>query len=477
LSTTGFCTLCGAPRTAGANFCTVCGGARNGGTPSGGGSPRPAIAPASRQANAIAAGALLLAIGGAAAWFAMQTPTNVPRAVAGSPSGGGAPGQQQGQGQAQGDGLPQGHPSIELPKEVVAFLDSLTAEADKNPQSVEAAQKLARARYRATVINESYRAPAEQALAKLLALDPGNLEGLRIAANLSYDAGDFPEAEKRFRTFLEKVPGDPSATTDLGSTLLFQDRPDEAIASYKAAIEKDPKFMQAWFNLGIAHEKKGQKDEGIAALRRAAELVEAPDQKQQVENALAEMEGRAPQQIAGAGAPAPSSGGAPAAQGGGMPGGSAPVAQGSGTPGGAPAAGAPGGMGGMGGVPGGGMPMPPPAPDRAVPTNASSDFQRQAEKPIITHPIVGPRVVGFEWTGPASGRAKLADFPMDRMPPFARVKFKSVMAEKIAAVAKTNGVAGPVKMELVDDASGNVMDTLDTATDAAGGMPPGGTVK
>jgi Tfp pilus assembly protein PilF len=464
LSTNGFCTLCGAPRTAGANFCTACGGVQSGGT-----APRPAIAPASRQVNAIAAGALLLAIGGAAAWFAMQTPTDVPRAVAGSPSGG-AP---QGQGQAQGEGLPQGHPSIDLPKEVVDFLDGLTAEAEKNPQSVEAAQKLARARYRATVINESYRAPAEQALAKLFALDPGNLEGLRIAANLSYDAGDFPEAEKRFRTFLDKAPGDPSAMTDLGSTLLFQDRPDEAIASYKAAIEKDPKFMQAWFNLGIAHEKKGQKDEAIVALRRAAELAEAPDQKQHVENALAELEGRTPQQIAGAGAPAAPDSSAPTAQGG-APAGSAPAAQGSAMPGGAPSAGAPGGMGGMGGAPGGGMPMPPPAPDRAVPTNASSDFQRQAEKPIITHPIVGPRIVGFEWTGPASGRAKLADFPMDRMPPFARVKFKSVMAEKIAAVAKTNGVAGPVKMELVDDASGNVMDTLDTATDAPGGMPPGG---
>ena len=114
MSTNGFCTLCGAPRTAGTNFCTSCGGAQSGGS-----APRPAIAPASRQVNAIAAGALLLAIGGAATWFAMQTPTDVPRAVAGSPGGGAAPGQ----GQAQGEGLPPGHPSIELPKEVVAFLE------------------------------------------------------------------------------------------------------------------------------------------------------------------------------------------------------------------------------------------------------------------------------------------------------------------------------------------------------------------
>lgn len=465
MSTNGFCTQCGAPRTAGARFCTACGAAQSGQAPS-----RPAIAPASSQTAAIAVGVLILAIGGAATWFALQEPTNVPRAVAGSP-GGGAPRGQQGQQAQQDEGLPAGHPSIELPPEVVEFLAGLAAEAEKNPQSVEAAQKLARARYRATVINESYRGPAEQALAKLLALDPGNVEGLRISANLAYDGGDFPEAEKRFRAYLDKSPEDPSALTDLGSTQLFQERPDDAIASYKAAIAKDPKFMQAHFNLGIAYEKKGDKAQAIASLKTALDLATEPDQKQHVENALASLEGREPQAIAGAKPPMGMGGGAPGSGMGGAPAGG----MGGGMGGGAPAGAAPGGMGGA--PAGGGMPMPPPAPDRDVPTNASSDFQRQAEKPIITHPIVGPRVVGFEWTGPASGRAKLADFPMDRMPPFARVKFKSAMAEKIAAVAKANGVAGPVKVELVDSASGNVMDTLDTATDAAGGTAPGGTPK
>lgn len=464
MSTNGFCTQCGAPRTAGAQFCTACGAAQSGKAPS-----RPAIAPASSQTAAIAVGVLILAIGGAATWFAMQEPTDVPRAVAGSPGGGGAPRGQQAQ---PDEGLPAGHPSIELPPEVVEFLAGLAAEAEKNPQSVEAAQKLARARYRATVINESYRGPAEQALAKLLALDPANVEGLRISANLAYDSGDFPEAEKRFRAFLDKSPDDPSALTDLGSTQLFQDHVDDAIASYKVAIAKDPKFMQAHFNLGIAYEKKGDKAQAIASLKTALGLATEPDQKQHVENALASLEGREPQAIAGAKPPVGMGGGAP---GGGGMGGAPAGGMGGGAGGGAPAGAAPGGMGGA--PAGGGMPMPPPAPDRDVPTNASSDFQRQAEKPIITHPIVGPRVVSFEWTGPSSARAKLKDFPMDRMPPFARAKFKTVMADKIAAVAKADGIAGPVTVELVDEASGSVMDTLNTATDAAGGTAPGGVPK
>ena len=126
----------------------------------------------------------------------------------------------------------------------------------------------------------------------------------------------------------------------------------------------------------------------------------------------------------------------------------------------------------------GGMPMPPPAPDRDVPTNASSDFQRKAEKPIITHPIVGPRVTAFEWTGATSARAKIADFPMDQMPPFARVKFKSGMAEKLAAVAREAGQSGTVNVELIDEASGRVMDTLSSDAPAAapGVAAPAGAV-
>jgi len=459
VSDQGFCTGCGAPRQANARFCTSCGASYSGASSSPGpaaGSGRPT------PVAAVAAGALLLVFGGVAAYFSLQAPTQVPRAVAGSPGGGGPPGGSPGAA-AAGSDLPSGHPSIELPKEVLDFLDGLTAEAEKDPKSIDAAQKLLRARYRASVINASYRVSAQQALDKLLALDPSNAEGLRISANLAYDASDYPEAQKRFEAFLAKFPDDVSAITDLGSAQLFQDHVDEAIKTYSSAVAKDGKFMQAHFNLGIALQKKGKKDEAIASLRKALELAEDPDERQHVENAIAELEGREPMKIAGARGSSPQGGAAPGGAGSapaGMPGAATGAAPGAAT-GAAPGA-ASGGMQG-------GMPMPPPAPDRAVPTNAGTDFQRHAEKPLITHPIVGPRVVGFEWTGSASVRVKTADFPMDRMPPFARAKFKTGMSEKIQTVATADGIAGPVKVEIVDNASGAVMETLETA--AAPGAP------
>jgi tetratricopeptide (TPR) repeat protein len=447
MSDTDFCTKCGAPRAADARFCTGCGTPFEGANAANASSAAKKPAPAA----ALAMGALFVAAGAVAAYFALREPEKTQRAVAGNPS---APaGQQQASGQQgpPGEGLPSGHPSIELPKEVVAFLDGLAAEAQKNPESVDAWQKLTRARYRASVINASYRTSAEQSLQKLLALDPDNSEGLRIAANLAYDARDFPEAQKRFEAFLAKNPDDASALTDLGSSLLFQDRLDEAAARYRTAIDKDPKFMQAHFNLGIAEEKRGRKDEAVASLKRALDLATTPDEKQHIENALAEVEGREPMKIAGAGEKTSAPASPPAAAT--APGGAPPAANTQ-----------------------GGMPMPPPAPDRAVPTNASTDFQRKAEKPIITHPIVGPRVTAFEWTGAQAARAKIADFPMDQMPPFARTKFKSGMAEKLAAVAKEAGVAGSVSVELIDQASGRVMDTLSSdapAENPAAASPAG----
>jgi len=441
----GFCTKCGAALQDGAKFCTSCGAPI---------APAGAAASSAPQAPvaAIVMGAVLVALGGIAAYFALRTNTDVPRAVPGTA---GTPGANS-RAAADEDGLPNGHPSIELPKEVLDFLDGLTADAEKNPQSIEALQKLAHARYRASVINASYRVSADQALQKLLALDPTNIDGLRISANLAYDAGDYDEARKRFEVFLAKYPDDVSAITDLGSTLLFQDKVDDAIAQYRKALAKDPKFMQAQFNLGVALEKQGKNDEAIASLRKALELSETPDERQHIENTLAAMEHREPMKIAGARSARP---GAGAEAAGGSAGGM-PAANASGT--------APPAQGSMQG----GMPMPPPAPDRDVPTNASSDFQRQAEKPFVTHPMIGPRVVSFEWKSATSMAVKIADFPMDKMPPFARAKFESGMAARIGEIASRNTVAGPVTVELIDNASGSVMDRIEAGPPASKQAPP-----
>jgi hypothetical protein len=45
------------------------------------------------------------------------------------------------------------------------------------------------------------------------------------------------------------------------------------------------------------------------------------------------------------------------------------------------------------------------------------------------------------------------------------------MNERLAAAAKANGVEGPLSLEIVDDPSGRVMDTLSGVTAPAGAPP------
>lgn len=47
---------------------------------------------------------------------------------------------------------------------------------------------------------------------------------------------------------------------------------DDAISLYEKAISKDPKFIQAWLNLGSLQFKLGKKDEAIQSLKNALKL-------------------------------------------------------------------------------------------------------------------------------------------------------------------------------------------------------------
>lgn len=418
-----FCTQCGAPRSADVKFCTECGAALAGGAAA---PPRAAASTPPQAAAfplpALAVFLLLVAAGGGAFLLATNSDQTPTRAVSGNP---GMPPEGQGAGGAAQD-LPQGHPSIELPQEVIDFLAQLTAEAEKSPQSVDAWQRLARARYRASTINPSYAQSAQQALDKLLALDPANIEGLRISANIAYDTGDFVEAQKRFETFLAKSPDDPSAITDLGSALLFQDRTDDAIAKYRLAIEKDPKFLQAHFNLAIGLQNAGNKEEALAELQKARSLADSPEQQKHIDGAIADLQGqpRAADDAA-------------SAAGGQMPG---------------------MGMGAAPGMPGMGAGAPPDATPK--PSNATSDLQRETDAMLGVHAIIGSHVQSFQWTGEGDCRVLLEAFPMAQMPPFALEKFKSGMNGKLAKLAADKGLTAGIHLDLVDAGDGSVMDYL-----------------
>jgi Flp pilus assembly protein TadD len=399
-------------------FCGACGSSIDGSSPAL--APAKPAAPAPTTASGaamspvgIVAFGLLLIVGGVAAWMALDEKAPAPRAVAGAP-GGPPPAD-----------APPPREDVELPAEVDELLAGLAKAAAEAPEDIEAWQNLTRARYRASVLNAAWRAPAAEALEKLMALDPENPEGLRIAGNIAYDGQDFATAEKHFRKYLEGNDRDAGVHTDLGSALLFQGNTTAAIEAYRDAVDRDPEFLQAWFNLGIALEREERDEEALVALRKAREMAKAPEQQAFIDRAIAALTGEAPP----------------------MPADHPPVAD---------------------GVAGGGMPGAAPGGTAAAGaatatgrSNASTDFQRSAESLLRGYRIVGQRIGEVEWTGPATANVQIAEFPMDKMPPVMRNKFKSGMNESLAKLAGEQGIAEAIDISLVDAATGAVMDKLD----------------
>jgi len=414
-----FCAGCGAPLSSGARFCASCG------RPSALSQAKPAAAPTAAPAGSSRRAALLVFAGVAAAGFiaayaAIQNSGTGERAVPGTP--GGRPAEQR---QAADGSLPADHPPIDLPAEVLTFLEGLKKTAEAAPQDKEAWTKLARARYKAGMLNRKYYPGAQEAIDHLLGLDPKDTEALRMKANIAYDSEQFAEAEKLFRQYLEIEPKDPAVRTDLASAVLFQGRAEEAQKMYSDVIATNPDFVQAHVNLGIALHNAGKRDEALVELKRGRELAKDPEQQQRVDQIIAAAEGRKEQ-------------------------GAAEVAEGA--PTGMPGSGAQGGA-------------------AVAPTsNASTPFQKSVDQLFAEHSIVGPRISKIEWTGETSAKIVLPGFPMDQMPAVVRNKFKSTMNEKIAGLLGENTAKSDVAIELVDD-TGRVMDKLD-AKELVGAFAP-----
>lgn len=375
-----YCNACGVELSQDAAFCPACGKAAKTGTDK------------SRRVGIGAVVFVLFVIAGAVGLY-LDSSSRRPqaRAVPGSPTSPAA--------KDAGHPLPEGHPAIELPAEVVAFLDELTAKAQAEPAGVEAWQRLARARYRAGLLNNSYYPSALQALEHLRKIDPDNLEAVRTLGNIAYDKGEYKKAEDYFRDYLAAGPRDPAVRTDLASALLFQDRRPEALSLYRRITEESPDFLQAHFNLGIALYSEGKKEEALVTLKKARGLADHPEQIKRIETAIALAQGR-------------------------------------------------------------GL-TPSQDTSTAARTNASTPFHKDAVGLLTEHPIAGPKITSVTWSGPAAARVTFANFPMQHMPGVVRNRFKSRLNEALSALAEKHGLTEAISLELIDADDGKTMDRLD----------------
>jgi len=285
----------------------------------------------------------------------------------------------------------------ELPAEVKTFIADLAAKAKAKPNDLDEWLKLGQVNARAAQLDPAYQADALAAFEHVLAIDPKNADALRGQANVHYDREDHQKAIPVYERYIALRPDDASARTDLGTMYLYSGQPARAISTYEEVIKQNPSFLQAHYNLAVTYHGQGNDQGALAELGIARGLATEDTVKKQIDDMIASLKGSPP--------------GAP----------------------------------------------PPPVAGRNGPR---SPFQGAVEEAFRAHPIMGGRIVRFEWTAPASGRVLVREFPMEAMPSEVRDKFTARLEGQLRDARNAHPVDGAVRVDIADAGSGKVMATL-----------------
>jgi tetratricopeptide (TPR) repeat protein len=115
-----------------------------------------------------------------------------------------------------------------------------------------------------------YRQAADEA-ARLLSLDPANMDYLSVAATAAVGLGDQERAIALYKAMLEGTPNNPDLHLWLGHALKTVDRVSEAVKAYSAASAARPDFGDAYWSL--ANLKTYRFDDAMIAQMRATEAA------------------------------------------------------------------------------------------------------------------------------------------------------------------------------------------------------------
>lgn len=143
----------------------------------------------------------------------------------------------------------------------------------------------------AAELSGDYRSAAE-AYRACLQLNKGVPEAYFGLANALAGRGRDAEAVKLYDRALELRPDfaeAPDALYNKGCSLVRLGRFDEAIHGFRAALEIDPRYSNAWFNLGAIYRALGQPRESVRAYRRYLATEPNAKDRQRVERVLEEL--------------------------------------------------------------------------------------------------------------------------------------------------------------------------------------------
>ena len=99
--------------------------------------------------------------------------------------------------------------------------------------------------------------------------------GLQKAGVYDFGNGEFRAAEvsDRIDRILKQRPNDPHAYLFKGDLAYISKDLDQAAAFYQQAIQHAPTLAQAYFNLGVIHDKRGDADAALAMYQQAVKVA------------------------------------------------------------------------------------------------------------------------------------------------------------------------------------------------------------
>lgn len=81
--------------------------------------------------------------------------------------------------------------------------------------------------------------------------NPADAESRVQLANLYFDAERYAEAARWYEAALQVDPKNVNASTDLGIAYYYSNQPDRALAQFDKSLELDPKHSKTLLNIGI----------------------------------------------------------------------------------------------------------------------------------------------------------------------------------------------------------------------------------
>ncbi len=137
----------------------------------------------------------------------------------------------------------------------------LAAAGPDDPDAIVQRALAAHSQGRVDEAERGYRTALERA--------PGHAVATHYLGLAAWQRGDPGEAERLMRAALERDASIADFHNNLGLLLRDTGRPEAAVAAFRRTLEVDPGWLDAYSNMGLAFEAAGRFDEAIAAYRAA----------------------------------------------------------------------------------------------------------------------------------------------------------------------------------------------------------------